>query len=165
MAERAINVLFLCTANSSCSILAESILKHIGKERFNAFSAGCFPACKVDAFALELLEKMRYPTSGLRSKSVEEFAKSDAPRLDFVFTVCDDAAARIRTVWAGQPMRAHWGVEKVSEAKEVNEAKRYAILAAFRVLRRRIGLFVGLPIDRLDALPLRRRLNAIGQIL
>ena len=165
MAERAINVLFLCTANSSCSILAESILKHFDKERFNAFSAGCLPAGKVDAFALELLEKMHYPTSGLHSKSVEEFAASDAPRLDFVLTVCDDAAQSIRTVWAGQPMTAHWGVENVSAAKEVNEAKRYAILAAFRVLRRRIGLFVGLPIDRLDTLALRRRLNAIGQVL
>jgi len=105
---------------------------------------------------------MRYPTSGLRSKGVEEFCTSDAPRLDFVFTLCDSAAEARRLVWADHPMTAHWGVESVSAAKETDEAKRYAILAAFRVLRRRIGLFVGLPIDTLNVTSLQHRLNAIG---
>jgi len=164
MDERVFNVLFLCTANACLSILAESILNHIGREHFLGFSAGYRANGKVDSFTLELLERMRFPSSGLRSKGVEEFCTSDAPRLDFVFTLCDSGAIGRRLVWADQPMTAHWGVEDVSEAKVEDEAKRYAILAAFRVLRRRIGLFVGLPIDKLDSVPLQRHLNSIGLV-
>lgn len=165
MVERVFKVLFLCTGNSSRSILAESILNQLGRERFHAYSAGYFPSGSVNSFALELLERMRFPTTGLCSKSVEEFAAPDAPRLDFVFTVCDEAADGMRTAWPGQPMIAHWGVDYPAAADGANEATRYAILAAFRVLRRRVDLFAGLPIDRLCALPLRRRLSAIGQIV
>lgn len=164
MTERIFNVLFLCTGNSARSILAEAILNHVGKGRFHAFSAGSHPTGTVNPYALELLERQRFPIGNLRSKNWDEFAKPDAPPLDFVFTVCDKAAGEVCPVWPGQPMTAHWGIEDPAAVEGDDEAKRHAISLALQLLNRRISLFVCLPFAKLDAIALKHELDDIGQL-
>lgn len=157
------NVLFLCTGNSARSIIAESILNAIGKGRFKAYSAGSHPAGQVNPFALELLQKNRLPIDGLRSKDWNEFAAPEAPEMDFVFTVCDKAAGEVCPVWPGQPITAHWGVPDPAEAGGDDETRRKAFFQAWNYLYNRISLFASLPLDKLDALTLQKRLHEIGQ--
>jgi arsenate reductase len=157
------NVLFLCTGNSSRSILAEAILNAIGQDRFRAFSAGSHPTGKVNPHALEQLRHARLPTEGLRSKSWDEFAMAGAPRLDFVFTVCDQAAGEVCPVWPGQPMTAHWGVPDPAAVEGDENAIRRAFFLAYDVLFRRIGLFTALRLESLERLALQRRLDEIGK--
>lgn len=166
MTERIYNVLFLCTGNSARSILAESILAQplMGKGRFRAFSAGSHPAGAVNPFAIELLHKNRIPTEGLRSKSWDEFATPAAPPLDFVFTVCDNAAGEVCPIWPGQPMTAHWGVEDPAAVQGSEDDKRKAFFTAYNQLHRRISFFVALPLARLDSIALKRELDAIGKL-
>jgi arsenate reductase (thioredoxin) len=163
MSNKIFNVLFLCTGNSARSILAESLLNNQGRGQFKAYSAGSHPAGQVNQLAIELLEKSRLPTAGLRSKSWDEFAAIGAPQLDFVFTVCDKAAGEVCPVWPGQPMTAHWGIEDPAAVEGSDEDKRKAFLNALTQLQRRISLFVSLPIDKLDRLSLQHRLDAIGR--
>jgi arsenate reductase (thioredoxin) len=162
VAEQTYNVLFLCTGNSARSVFAECILNRLGKGRLRAYSAGSHPQGRVHPYALHLLRRQGYATEELRSKSWDEFAKPDAPQLDFVFTVCDNAAAEVCPVWPGQPMTAHWGIpDPVAVAG--SEAVRHAAFAdAYRMLSNRIGLFVSLPLKSLDRLSLRRKLDEIG---
>jgi protein-tyrosine-phosphatase len=153
----------LCTGNSARSILAEATLDAMGKGRFKAFSAGSHPAGKVNPYAIELLNNNRLPTEDLRSKSWDEFARPDAPPLDFVFTVCDNAAGEVCPVWPGQPMTAHWGVPDPAAAEGSDDAKRRAFFTAWSQLQLRISIFVNLPLDKLDRLSLKQRLDAIGK--
>ena len=157
------NVLFLCTGNSARSILAESILNREGKGKFVGFSAGSQPKGEVHPFALDLLKKMNYPTDKLRSKSWEEFSQPGAPELDFVFTVCDNAAAEVCPVWPGQPMTAHWGIPDPATAEGAEPVRRLAFADAFRHLNNRISIFTSLPIQSLDKLSLQKRLDEIGR--
>jgi protein-tyrosine-phosphatase len=157
------NVLFLCTGNSARSILAEAYLNAAGKGRFIAYSAGSHPAGKVNPFALELLEKNRLPTSGLRSKNWDEFARRGAPKLDFVFTVCDNAAGETCPVWPGQPITAHWGVADPAAVQGTQADKRKAFLRAFTELSARINLLLALPVEKLDRLVLQKKLDDIGR--
>lgn len=157
------NVLFLCTGNSARSILSEAILNSEGKGKFQAFSAGSHPSGTVNPFAIELLELRRYPTDGLRSKAWDEFAEPGAPELDFVFTVCDNAAGEVCPVWPGRPITAHWGVEDPAAVEATDEEKRKAFLKAFTVLQRRISLFANLRLDQLDPLSLQNQLHDIGK--
>jgi arsenate reductase len=157
------NVLFLCTGNSARSILAEAYLTSAGRGRFTAYSAGSHPAGKVNPFALELLEKNRLPTAGLRSKNWDEFARAGAPRLDFVFTVCDNAAGETCPVWPGQPVTAHWGVADPAAVVGAEQDKRKAFLRAFTELSARINLLLALPVEKLDRLTLKRKLDQIGK--
>lgn len=159
----AYNVLFLCTGNSARSILAEAILNAEGKGKFKAYSAGSHPSGKVNSFSLELLEQRRYPTDGLRSKAWDEFAAPGAPELDFVFTVCDNAAGEVCPVWPGQPISAHWGVEDPAAVEGADEEKRKAFVKAFAVLQRRISLFASLQLDQLDRFSLQTKLRDIGK--
>ncbi|HLX82180.1 MAG TPA: arsenate reductase ArsC [Burkholderiales bacterium] len=159
----AFNVLFLCTGNSARSILAEAYLNMAGKGRFKAYSAGSKPGGRVNPFALELLEKTRIGTSGLRSKSWDEFAKPGAPQMDFVFTVCDNAAAEPCPYWPGQPMTAHWGVPDPAAAQGTDEEKRRAFSQAFAALSARINLLINLPMAKLDRLALQKKLHEIGK--
>jgi protein-tyrosine-phosphatase len=160
---RPLSVLFLCTGNSARSILAEAYLNAAGKGRFVAYSAGSHPAGQVNPFALELLSKNRLSTQELRSKSWEEFARPEAPKLDFVFTVCDQAAGETCPVWPGQPMTAHWGVHDPAAVEGDDQVKRKAFFRAFNELTTRISLFLSLPIDKLDRLTLQKRLDEIGR--
>jgi arsenate reductase (thioredoxin) len=162
MDEKPYNVLFLCTGNSARSILAESILNRLGKGRFKAFSAGSFPKGDVHPFALELLARQNYPTKQLRSKSWNEFSGPGAQPLDFVFTVCDNAAGEVCPVWPGQPMTAHWGLPDPAAAQGNDAERRLAFADTMRMLHNRIGIFVSLPIGSLDKLSLQNRLHAIG---
>ena len=166
MSEAAIkkpfNVLFLCTGNSARSIMAEAILNREGRANFRAFSAGSQPKGSVHPYALDLLRKLNFNVGGFRSKSWSEFARPDAPRLDFVFTVCDNAAAEACPVWPGQPMTAHWGVPDPAAAG--NEAEiRLAFADTFRMLNNRISIFVSLPVRALDRLALQKQLESIGK--
>lgn len=163
MSERTYNVLFLCTGNSARSILAESLLNHWGRGRFKAFSAGSFPKGEVHALAVELLKRMDLPTEALRSKSWDEYAAPDAPALDFIFTVCDNAAGEVCPVWPGKPMTAHWGIADPAAAKGSEADKALAFRKAFRELEARIKLFIQLPIGSLDQLALKEKLRAIGR--
>ena len=160
---RTYNVLFLCTGNSARSILAEAYLNAAGKGKFKAYSAGSRPGGKVNPFALELLAKNGLDTSGVRSKSWDEFAAPGAPAMDFVFTVCDSAAAEPCPYWPGQPMTAHWGVADPAAVEGTDEAKRQAFREAFSTLSRRISLFLNLPVQKLDRLSLQARLKEIGK--
>ena len=162
MAERPLNVLFLCTHNSARSVLAEVLLNQIGRGRFKAYSAGSHPSGRVNPFGLELLERNRLPTAGLRSKGWDEFARADAPPLDFVFTVCDQAAGEVCPIWPGQPMTAHWGIEDPAAVQGSDEEKRKAFFRAYNQLQNRLTIFVSLPLDKLDRLALRRKLDEIG---
>jgi arsenate reductase len=157
------NVLFLCTGNSARSILAEAHLNAAGKGRFVAYSAGSHPAGKVNPFALELLRKHRMPVDGLRSKSWDEFAMAGAAKLDFIFTVCDNAAGEACPLWPGQPVSAHWGVEDPAAVTGGDEEKRRAFLRAYLELSTRINTFLSLPIEKLERLVLKRKLDEIGR--
>jgi arsenate reductase len=161
--NQAFNVLFLCTGNSARSILSEVLLNERGRGQFRAFSAGSQPAGRVNPYALELLQKMGFSTDGLRSKSWDEFAAPAAPRLDFVFTVCDNAAGEVCPFWPGQPVTAHWGIPDPAGVEGTREQKLRAFEDAFRVLDRRIGLFLSLPIRSLGQLALQQRLSEIGR--
>jgi protein-tyrosine-phosphatase len=158
------NVLFLCTGNSARSILAEATLNSlaVGLGRFRAFSAGSQPKGEVNPLALDLLREQKMSTDGLRSKSWDEFAVPGAPALDFVFTVCDNAAAEVCPIWPGQPMTAHWGVPDPAAVEGPDEAKRKAFRDALFALRRRIELFANLPFDKLSRLALQERVREIG---
>jgi arsenate reductase (thioredoxin) len=158
-----LNVLFLCTGNSARSIMAEVLLNRAGQGKFRAFSAGSRPKGEVHPYALDLLRRMNFDVSGLRSKSWSEFAKPDAPKLDFVFTVCDNAAAETCPVWPGQPMTAHWGVPDPAAATGKEAEVRLAFADALRMLSNRINIFVSLPLRSLDQLSLQRQLDAIGK--
>jgi len=157
------NVLFLCTGNSARSIMAEAILNYKGRPNFTAHSAGSHPSGAVRPEALKQLEASHLPTAGLRSKSWSEFARPDAPRLDFVFTVCDNAANEVCPVWPGQPMTAHWGVPDPAAVKGTSELVERAFREAFFLLDRRIGLFLSLPLSTLDRLALKKEIDNIGQ--
>lgn len=162
--ERPYNVLFLCTGNSARSILAESLVNRWGEGRFRGYSAGSQPTGRVNPIALELLQHMQMPSAGLRSKSWEEFADGrGAPELDFVFTVCDNAAGESCPVWPGQPMTAHWGIPDPAAIEGPDTEKWLAFREAFRLLENRIKVFVSLPIRSLDRLSLQRRLDEIGR--
>jgi arsenate reductase (thioredoxin) len=162
-AERTYNVLFLCTGNSARSILAESLLNHWGKGRFHAFSAGSFPKGQVHPLAIELLKRTNLPAEGFRSKSWDEFAAPGAPSLDFIFTVCDNAAGEACPIWPGKPMTAHWGIADPAAAEGTDADKAFAFRKALKELETRIKLFVQLPIASLDQMTLREKLRAIGQ--
>jgi protein-tyrosine-phosphatase len=166
MSERVFNVLFLCTGNSARSILAESILNLplVGRGRFRAYSAGSHPAGTVNPFAVELLMKNHIPTDDLRSKSWSEFSARGAPELDFVFTVCDNAAGEVCPVWPGQPMTAHWGVEDPAAVEGTDEDKRKAFFSAYSQLHRRISLFANLPLNKLSGIALQQELDGIGKL-
>lgn len=161
--DRIYNVLFLCTGNTARSILAEAILRKEGKGRFNAFSAGSFPKGSVNPFALKLLQKLDYPIEGLRSKSWDEFAVEGAPKMDFVFTVCDNAAGEACPFWPGQPMTAHWGLEDPAAVEGSDEEKEAAFKMAALYLKRRIDLFTSLPLASIDRMTLGAKLRDIGQ--
>lgn len=161
---RPFNVLFLCTGNSARSILAESLINHWGRGKFRGFSAGSHPKGQVHPIAVELLRHMKLPAEGLRSKDWSEYAAANAPRLDFVFTVCDKAAAETCPVWPGQPMTAHWGVADPAVVGGPDTEKWLAFREAFRVLENRIKIFVSLPLESLDRLKLKTRLDEIGRM-
>ncbi|HEY3916315.1 MAG TPA: arsenate reductase ArsC [Stellaceae bacterium] len=164
MAERAYNVLFLCTGNSARSIFGEALLNRIAGGRFHAYSAGSLPKGDVNPHTLALLQRLGYPIAGLRSKSWNEFARPGAPALDFVFTVCDNAANEVCPVWPGQPMTAHWGVPDPAAAAGTPGQIEHAFGEAMLALQRRISLFVSLPLDKLDRMSLQGRIEAIGKI-
>ena len=157
------NVLFLCTGNSARSIIAEAVLARAGAGRFNAFSAGSMPNGKVHPFALDLLKLQNFPTDTLRSKSWDEFAVPDAPVMDFVFTVCDNARDEACPVWPGQPVTAHWGIPDPATVDGSAAVKRDAFAQTMRDMTRRVSLLVNLPLDRLDNLSLQARLDNIGR--
>lgn len=161
MSERIYNVLFLCTGNSARSILAESLLNHDGRGKFRAYSAGSFPKSEVHPMALNVLESVGLPNEGFRSKSWDEFAHPDAPQFDFIFTVCDSAAGETCPIWPGHPMTAHWGIDDPAAIE--GEGQREAFLQALRYLRRRIDLFLALPLTAIDDLALNAKLKEIGQ--
>lgn len=163
MSDRIYNVLFLCTGNSARSILAESILRKDGRGRFRAFSAGSQPKGEVNPFAIKVLQSLSYPIDGLRSKSWEEFAAPDAPVLDFVFTVCDNAAGEACPIWPGQPMTAHWGIEDPAEVTGTDIEKEAAFVSAFRYMKNRIVTFASLPLGSIDKLSLGTKLRDIGR--
>ncbi|HSD59535.1 MAG TPA: arsenate reductase ArsC [Burkholderiales bacterium] len=164
MPDKVYNVLFLCTGNSARSILAEALMNHLGNGRFRAYSAGSHPGGIVNRFALDLLAKNGLPTGELRSKGWDEFAQPGAPRMDFVFTVCDSAAGEVCPVWPGQPMTAHWGIEDPSFDPGSDDDRRRAFLRAYNELRRRIELFLSLPVGKLDRLALKSKLEEIGKL-
>jgi len=161
-AERTYNVLFLCTGNSARRILAESLLNHWGKGRFQAFSAGSFPKGQVHPLAIDLLKRTNLPYEGFRSKSWDEFAAPGAPPLDLIFTVCDNAAGEVCPVWPGKPMTAHWGIADPAAAEGSDAEKAFAFRKALKELETRIKLFVQLPIASFDQMALREKLRAIG---
>ncbi len=161
-AERVYNVLFLCTGNSARSILGEAMLNHMGNGRFRAFSAGSMPKGQVHPMSLTVLAEAGIATEGLRSKSWDEFAGLDAPKMDFVFTVCDNAAGEACPIWPGQPMTAHWGIEDPAAVEGPDFKKQQAFEDALRFMRNRIAAFVNLPIDSIDRMALGSRLRGIG---
>jgi arsenate reductase len=158
------NVLFLCTGNSARSIMAEAIMNFKGRPNFNAYSAGSHPSGAVRPEAVKQLELARLPTTGLRSKSWDEFARLEAPKLDFVFTVCDNAAKEVCPVWPGQPMTAHWGVPDPAVVQGTEERISKAFRDAFFMLDRRISLFLSLPLASLDGLAIKKEIDKIGLI-
>ena len=162
-AGRVYNVLFLCTGNSARSILAEALVEHWGEDRFKGYSAGTFPRGSVHPFAVELLEKLGLRTTGLRSKSWDEFARPGAPVMDFVFTVCDQAAGEACPVWPGNPITAHWGVPDPAAVEGSETERRNAFRDAFRALENRIKLFTALPLDKLDRMAIKRNVDDIGR--
>ena len=159
--SKSYNVLFLCTGNSARSILAEAILNKEGAGRFRAYSAGSFPKGEVHPAALSLLSELSYPTDGFRSKSWDEFASVGAPPLDFIFTVCDNAAGEVCPVWPGKPVTAHWGIEDPAAVE--GPGQRAAFWTAFQALQRRIQLFLALPLESIDGMTLANRLREIGK--
>jgi arsenate reductase len=163
MTQEIYNVLFLCTGNSARSILAESLLNHRGQGKFRAYSAGSFPKGQVHPMALELLERLNLPTDNLRSKSWDEFAAPGAPPIDFIFTVCDNAAGEICPLWPGKPMTAHWGIADPAAVEGTDADKAFAFRKALRELETRIKLLTDLPIASLDPMALQSRLRQIGK--
>ena len=163
MVEKTYNVLFLCTGNSARSILAEAILDRLGKQQFNAYSAGSQPKGEPHPQALKLLESLKYDTGRFRSKSWDEFAEPGAPTLDFVFTVCDNAASEVCPVWPGQPMNAHWGVPDPAAVEGSDAEIAAAFAETYRLMNNRITAFVNLPIQSIDRLSLTQRLDNIGK--
>jgi protein-tyrosine-phosphatase len=163
MSGRIYNVLFLCTGNSARSILAEALIDHWGRGRFTGYSAGSFPRGAVHLLAFEELERHHLLTSGLRSKSWNEFARPGAPVMDFVFTVCDQAASEVCPVWPGTPVTAHWGVPDPAAVQGTEAEQRRAFRDAYLVLENRIKLFVALPIDKLDGMAIKRNVDDIGR--
>ena len=165
MSERRYTVLFLCTGNSARSVMAETLLNYWGRGRFQAFSAGSHPKGEVHPLALETLRRNHLSVEGLRSKSWDEFATPDSPPLDFVFTVCDRAAAEVCPIWPGQPMTAHWGIRDPAAVEGTSDEQARAFNTAFRELDARIKIFTSLRLELLDKLTLQRELNAIGSKL
>jgi arsenate reductase (thioredoxin) len=163
MSDPIYNVLFLCTGNTARSILAESILRKDGRGKFRTFSAGSQPKGIVNPFAIKVLRSLDFPTDDLRSKSWEEFAMPNAPVMDFVFTVCDNAAGEACPVWPGQPMTAHWGIEDPAAVEGTDLEKEAAFVAALRYLKNRIGIFTSLPLKSIDRMSLGTRLRDIGR--
>jgi arsenate reductase len=164
MSMRALNVLFLCSGNSARSIMAEVLLNSIGRGKFRAYSAGSHPKGEVHPLALELIDRNRLPTVGLRSKSWSEFARPEAPEMDFVFTVCDQAAGEVCPLWPGQPMTAHWGIDDPALVTGSDTERRRAFFKAFNELQNRVLIFVSLPLRKLDRHLLQRRLDEIGKL-
>ncbi len=163
MSDKVFNVLFICTGNSARSILGEALLNEMGRGRFRAFSAGSHPKGSVHALAVRELQRRGISTEGLRSKGWEEFARPGAPEMDFIFTVCDQAAGEVCPVWPGQPMTAHWGTPDPAAAGGTEEEKAHAFLDAAITLKRRLDLFLSLPIDSLDSMSLRKQVSDIGK--
>jgi len=163
MSEHAFNVLFLCTHNSARSVMAECILNQEGKGRFRAFSAGSQPSGRINPFVKDLLEHLGHDTSGLRSKTWDEFAGPEAPQMDFIFTVCDNAAGEVCPVWPGHPVTAHWGFPDPSSATGSDAEKAAFTADVYRQIQRRLQLFVSLPLSALDKLALKRKLVEMGQ--
>jgi arsenate reductase (thioredoxin) len=161
--NKVFNVLFLCTHNSARSIMAEVIINYTGRGKFKGFSAGSQPATAPNPFALATVKRLHFPTDGLYSKNWDEFAKPDAPVMDFVITVCDNAAGEVCPVWPGQPMTAHWGVEDPSQFQGTDEEKSREFVRVANVLKRRIELFTSLPLEKLDRLSLQRQVKEIGK--
>jgi arsenate reductase len=164
MADRPYNVLFLCTGNSARSIIGEAILNRLGAGHFRAYSAGSQPKGQINPNTIHLLQSLGYDTSGYRSKSWDEFARAGEPKFDFVFTVCDSAAAEACPVWPGQPMTAHWGIADPAEATGTQAEIALAFKEAYRLLNQRIGIFIALPLRSLDGLSLQGKLRDIGQL-
>jgi protein-tyrosine-phosphatase len=164
MEPRIFNVLILCTGNSARSIIAEALVNHWGRGKFQAFSAGSFPTLRVNPYALDILARMRIPVKDPRSKNWSEFAQPGAPVMDFVFTVCDNAAGEVCPIWPGQPMTAHWGVEDPAAVTGDEAAKINAFRTAFRELENRIKIFTSLPIHQLDKVKLQKQLHDIGKM-
>jgi arsenate reductase len=164
MSEKTYNVLFLCTGNSARSIMAEAQLNAMGRGRFRAFSAGSYPRGEVHPLAVDLIRKNRLPVEALRSKSWDEFAQPGAPQLDFVFTVCDNAAGEVCPVWPGQPMTAHWGIPDPAAVTGPEEVRRKAFFTAYSQLANRLSILVNLPLNSLDRLALQKQLDEIGKI-
>jgi arsenate reductase len=158
------NVLFLCTGNSARSILAEAILNTLGKGRFRGFSAGSHPAGRVNPFAIEFLKAQGMQVADLRSKNWDEFAVPGAPKMDFIFTVCDNAAGEVCPVWPGQPVSAHWGIEDPAAVEGTDEDKRRAFSHAASLMNRRIALFTSLPLEKLQGMSIKRELDDIGRL-
>lgn len=163
VSDKPYNVLFICTGNSARSVLAEGLLNELGKGRFKAFSAGSHPKGQVNPVALQTLAHHRIPTDGLRSKSWDEFAQAGAPELDFVFTVCDQAAGEVCPLWPGQPMTAHWGMPDPAAAEGTDEARTKAFLDAFVTMKRRIELMLALPLASLDRMAIHKEVKDIGK--
>ncbi|KKB84640.1 ArsR family transcriptional regulator [Devosia limi DSM 17137] len=164
MPDRVYNVLFLCTGNSARSILGEAILNHVGQGRYSAYSAGSTPKGAVHPMTLETLAKVGIPTDGLRSKAWDEFAVPGAPKMDFIFTVCDNAAGETCPIWPGQPMTAHWGIEDPAAVRGPEFKQRAAFDDALRYLRNRIGAFINLPLTSIDRMALNSKLEGIGAL-
>ena len=162
MSEKIYNVLFLCTGNTARSILAEGILARDGHGKFRAYSAGSQPKGMVNPFAIKVLQNFGYSTEGLSSKSWDVFASSDAPKMDFVFTVCDNAAGETCPLWPGQPMTAHWGIADPASVEGTDLDKERAFIEAFRFMRNRIQAFISLPITAIDKMALKQELSTIG---
>jgi arsenate reductase len=163
MTDKPFNALFVCTGNSARSIMAEVLLDELGRGRFKAYSAGSHPSGKVNPLGIEILKGAGLPTEGLRSKNWDEFARPGAPQMDFIFTVCDNAAGEVCPVWPGKPITAHWGVADPAAVEGTDEQKRAAFRDAATILRRRIELLVNLPIAKLDQLTIHSKLKAIGK--
>jgi arsenate reductase len=163
MAPKVYNILVLCTGNSARSILGEALFNLLGNGRIRAYSAGSHPAGRVNPFAIEQLQALGYPTAGLRSKSWDEFARPGAPQMDFIVTVCDNAAGEICPLWPGQPITAHWGFPDPAAVKGSDAEKRAAFSRTLQQIRNRVQLFVSLPIDALDRMALENKMRAIGQ--
>ncbi len=163
MSDTAYNVLFLCTGNSARSIIAEAIMNRVGQGRFKAYSAGSQPKGEVHPQSIALLKRLNFDTGFARSKNWDEFAAADAPKLDFVFTVCDNAASETCPVWPGQPMTAHWGVPDPAAVEGSEPEIALAFSEAYRMLNSRISIFTSLPMESIDRLTLQQRLDAIGE--
>lgn len=163
MNDKVFNILILCTGNSARSIMAEALFSTLGNGRFKAYSAGSHPNGRVNPFAIEQVKATGYPTDNLRSKSWDEFAAPGAPVLDFVITVCDNAAGEVCPVWPGQPISAHWGFEDPAAVEGTDDEKRAAFRKIFHQIRNRVGIFSNLPLDKLDRLALKKEMDNIGQ--